>query len=55
VCVELDGLKRKAADVSRELRRIRRSKDVSFCEGEELNGEKYKSINAVIRPAARRA
>jgi hypothetical protein len=49
MCAELDALKRKAADVARELRRIRRSKDVSFYEDAELNGEKCKSINAVIR------
>jgi hypothetical protein len=49
MCAELDALKRKAADVARELRRIRRSKDVSFYEDAELNGEKSKSINAVIR------
>jgi hypothetical protein len=49
MCVELDALKREAADVSRELRKIRRSKDVSFYEDAELNGEKCKSINAVIR------
>ena len=49
MCAELDALKREAADVSRELRKIRRSRDVSFYEDAELNGEKCKSINAVIR------
>jgi hypothetical protein len=49
MCAELDTLKREAADVSRQLRKIRRSKDVSFDEDAELNGEKCKSINAMIR------
>jgi len=49
MCAELDALKREAADVSRELRKIRRSRDVSFYEDAELNGEKRKLINAVIR------
>jgi hypothetical protein len=49
MCAELDALKREAADVSRQLRTFRRSKDVSFHEDAELNGEKSKSINAMIR------
>jgi hypothetical protein len=49
MCAELDDLKRKAADVSREVGKIRRSKGVSFCEDAELNGEKCKPVNAVIR------
>ncbi len=49
MCTELDSLKRNAAHVSREVRKIRRSRDVSFYEDAELNGEKYKSINALIR------
>jgi hypothetical protein len=49
MCVELDNLKRQAVQVSREARRIRRSRDVSFFEDAELNGEKFKRINAVIR------
>ena len=48
MCSELDALKREAVQVSREVRNIRRSRDVSFYEDVELNLEKYKSINAVI-------
>lgn len=33
----------------REARQIRRSRDVSFYEDAELNGEKHKSISAVIK------
>ena len=49
MCSELDSLKREAIQVSREARQIRRSRDLSFYEDAELNGEKHKSINAVIR------
>jgi hypothetical protein len=49
MCAELDSLKREAAHVFRDVRKIRRSRDVSFYEDAELNREKYKSINAVIR------
>jgi hypothetical protein len=49
MCVELNALKREAVHVSREVKRIRRSKDVSFYEDAELNGERHKSINAVIK------
>jgi hypothetical protein len=49
MCAELDALKREAVQVSSEVRQIRRSRDVSFYEDTELNGEKHKSINAVIR------
>jgi hypothetical protein len=49
MCAELDALKREAVHVSREVRRIRRSRDLSFCEDAELNGKKHRSINAVIR------
>jgi hypothetical protein len=49
MCAELDSLKRDAVHVSREVRKIRRSRDVSFYEDAELNGEKYKRINALIR------
>jgi hypothetical protein len=48
MCVELNALKREAVHVFREVKQIRRSKDVSFYEDAELNGEKHKSINAVI-------
>jgi len=49
MCVELNALKREAVHVFREVKKIRRSKDVSFYEDAELNGEKHKSINAVIK------
>jgi hypothetical protein len=49
MCAELDALKREAVHMSREVRRIRRSRDLSFYEDAELNGKKHKSINAVIR------
>jgi hypothetical protein len=49
MCTELDTLKREAVQVLREVRKIRRSKDVSFREDAELNDEKYKSINAVLK------
>ena len=49
MCTELDTLKREAVQVLREVKRIRRSKDVSFYEDAELNDEKYKSINAVLK------
>lgn len=49
MCAELDALKREAVHVSREVRKIRRSRDLSFYEDAELNGKKHKCINAVIR------
>ena len=49
MCTELDTLKREAVQVLREVKRIRRSKDVSFYEDAELNDEKYKIINAVLK------
>jgi hypothetical protein len=49
MCSELDALRREAVQVSHELRKIRRSRDVSFHEDAELNGVRFKSINAVIR------
>jgi hypothetical protein len=49
VCAELDALKCKAAHVFHEVREIRMSRDVSFYEDAELNAEKYKRINVLIR------
>jgi hypothetical protein len=49
MCSELDTLKRDAVHVFREVKKTRRSKDLSFYEDAELNGEKHKSINAVIK------
>jgi len=49
MCTELDTLKREAVHVFREVKKIRRSKDLSFYEDAELNGAKHKTINAVIK------
>jgi hypothetical protein len=49
MCTELDQLKRDAVRVSREAKKIRRSRDVSIYEDVELNGEKLKSINMVLK------
>jgi hypothetical protein len=49
MCTELNALKREAVRVFREVRKIRRSRDVSFYEDAELNGEKHQSINAVLK------
>ncbi len=49
MCTELDALKHEAVQVFREVRTIRRSRDVSFYEDAELNGAKHKSINAVLK------
>ena len=49
MCTELEALKHEAVLVFREVRKIRRSKDVSFYEDAKLNEEKYKSINAVLK------
>lgn len=49
MCAELDALKREAVHVLREVKKIRRSRDVSIYEDVELNGEKHKSIYAVLK------
>jgi len=49
MCAELDALKREAVHMFREVKKIRRSRDVSFYEDAELNSEKHKSINAVLK------
>ena len=49
MCAELDALKREAAHVFREVKKIRRSRDVSFYEDAELNHEKHKTINALLK------
>ena len=49
MCARLDALKREAVHVFRDVKKIRRSRDVSFYEDAELNGEKHKSINAVLK------
>ena len=49
MCAELDALKRDAGQVLREVRKIRRSRDVSFHEDAELNRRKRESINAVLK------
>jgi hypothetical protein len=49
MCAELDALKRDAGQVLRELKKIRRSRDVSFHEDAELNRRKRESVNAVVK------
>ena len=49
MCAELDSLKRDAVHVSREVRKIRRSRDVSFFEDAELNNKKHQSLNAILK------
>ena len=49
MCAELDRLKHDAGQVLREVRKIRRSRDVSFQEDAELNRRKRESINAVLK------
>lgn len=49
MCAELDSLKREAGRILRELKNIRRSRDVSFDEDAELNRRKDASINAVLK------
>jgi hypothetical protein len=49
MCEELNKLKLEAVRVFREVKRIRRSKDLSFHEDAELNLEKRRSINAVLK------
>ena len=49
MCAELDALKREAGRTLRELKNIRRSRDVSFDEDAELNRRKHDSINAVLK------
>ena len=49
MCDELKALKYEAAHVLRNLRRIRRSRDLSFLEDAELTRVKHASINAVVK------
>jgi hypothetical protein len=49
MCAELDALKHDAGKVLRELKNIRRSRDVSFYEDAELNRRKRESLNAVLK------
>jgi hypothetical protein len=49
MCTELEALKREAVHVFREVKKIRRSRDVSIYEDVELNGAKHKSVNAVLK------
>jgi hypothetical protein len=49
MCDKLQSLKREAVLVIREVRKIRRSRDVSFLEDAELNGKKHQSLNAVVK------
>jgi hypothetical protein len=49
MCEELKTLKREAIHVLREVKYIRRSRDVSFLEDAELAREKHQSVNAVLK------
>lgn len=49
MCAELERLKRDAGQVLREIKNIRRSRDVSFQEDAELNRRKHESIHAVLK------
>ena len=49
MCEELNRFKREAARVLHEVKRIRRSRDVSFDEDAELVRQKHGSINAVLK------
>jgi len=49
MCEELKLLKRDALSVFREVKDIRRSRDVSYFEDAELNCKKRNSINAMLK------
>ena len=49
MCEQLKQLQTDAARVLRQLRKIRRSKDVSFFEDAALNREKHQSVHAVLK------
>jgi hypothetical protein len=49
MCSELDALKRDATRTLRELKRIRRSRDLSFYEDAELIRLKHKTIDALLK------
>lgn len=49
LCTELDELRRGAVSVFREVRAIRRSRDLSFDEDAELNWRKRASIYSILR------
>jgi hypothetical protein len=49
MCEQLKKLETDAARVLRELRKIRRSKDISFLEDAELNREKHQRVHAVLK------
>jgi hypothetical protein len=49
VCVELDELRRAAVSVLREVRAIRRSRDLSFDEDVDLTWRKRASIHSVLK------
>jgi ParB-like chromosome segregation protein Spo0J len=49
MCKELETLKLEAAQVLRAVKRVRRSRDVSFYEDAELSRRKHRSLNAVLK------
>jgi hypothetical protein len=49
MCEELQALKSNALRVLREVRRIRRSRDISFFEDAALNQHKHNSLHLVLK------
>ena len=49
MCEELQTLRCEAVRVFRYVKRIRRTRDLSFYEDAELNREKHRSLNAVLK------
>jgi hypothetical protein len=49
MCEELKTLKREAVLVFHEVKKIPRSRDVSFYEDADLNRERHNSVNAVLK------
>jgi hypothetical protein len=48
-CEELEKLRLNAFCVFREVKEIRRSRDLNFFEDADLNGEKQESVTAVVK------
>jgi hypothetical protein len=48
-CPELQKLRQNALGVFQDVKRIRRSRDLSFFEDAELNGQKHDSVAALIK------
>jgi hypothetical protein len=48
-CEELDKLRLNAFCIFREVKEIRRSRDLSFFEDADLNGQKQESLTALVK------